>query len=300
MGSKKSPFPDMNWFEFEVMSQLLMEDKYGNQILQVLEERFGPEVVYSGKLYPTLQRLEKKKYIARKKTSGKEEQSRGIDPIYYCLTSKGRREIEKTTMHTVVTFFDGAMATLRMKVAVRALELLGDSGKPPFKTGIALLGSEKKIGADVMEMITSFDDIEPVMIFVDGLCGKCELCSGGVPNLGGVMTVRATVEDLPLKDDYLDVLLTVVMYREGEEWASFMREAIRAVKPGGMVIMVEFGQFNSYILEEIMNNIHKFGGAVCDLEEVDEEMMATSLEGMLTDIGSERMKEMILVHGRKA
>jgi DNA-binding PadR family transcriptional regulator len=300
MGSQKSPFPDMNWFEFEVMSQLLVNDKYGNQILQVLEDRYGPDVVYSGKLYPTLQRLEKKKYIARKKADGKAPSSRGIDPIYYSLTHRGRKEIEKTTMHTVVTFFDDAMASLRMNVALRAMEIVVASGEPPFKMGIALLGSEKKVGADVMQMLTSIDDVEPVMIYVDGLCGKCGLCSGGLPNLGGVMSVMATPDDLPLKDDYLDVLLTVVMYREGEEWISFMKEAMRAVKPDGTVIMVEFGQFNSYILEEIMNNIHKFSGAVCDLEEVEEETLTTPLEGMLKDAASERMKEMILVYGRKA
>jgi DNA-binding PadR family transcriptional regulator len=300
MGSKKSPFPEMNWFEFEVLTQLLLEDKYGNQILQELEGRYGSDVVYSGKLYPTLQRLEKKGFIARKKVAERGGSSRGIDPIYYSLSNNGRKEIEKTTMHTVISFFDGAMANLRMKVATRALEIVGQSGKPPFKTGIALLGSEKKIGADVMQMITSIDAIEPVMIFVDNLCGKCELCSGGLPNLGGTMTVRGTPDEIPLKDDYLDVLLTVVMYRKDEKWVSFMKEAIRTVRPGGIVIMVEFGQFNSYILEEIMNNIHKFSGAVCDLEEVNEETLSAPLEDLLTDIGSERMKEMILVHGRVA
>jgi DNA-binding PadR family transcriptional regulator len=300
MGSKASSFPDMNWFEFEVMSQLLLEDMYGNQILQVLEEKFGSEVVYSGKLYPTLQRLEKKDFIHRKEAATKGETSRGIDPIYYSLTPKGRREIETTTMHTVVAFFDGAMKNLRINVAIRAMDIVMDSGEPPFRTGFALLGSERQVGPDVINLIRSIEELEPVLIYVEDLCENCGLCKGGLPEAGGMMTVRARADDLPLKDEYLDVLITVVLYRGGESWTTFMKEALRTVKPGGRVIMVEFGHFNSYILEEIMNNIHKLSGAVCDLEELDEETLTEPLEGLLTDIGSERVKEMILVHGRKA
>jgi DNA-binding PadR family transcriptional regulator len=300
MGSKDSTFPDMNWFEFEVLSQLMWEDRYGNQILQVLEERLGSDVVYSGKVYPALQRLEKKGFIERKKLTGKGASARGVDPIYYSLTKKGSAELKKTTMHTVIAFFEGVLATLRYKVAERALELIAESQEPPYKAGIAILGSVRQVGEDAMKMLNSFEDLEPILIMVDGLCGKCSLCMENLPGTAGMMTMRAAVDDVPLKDDYLDVLAAVTLYKEGKEWEDFMREALRTVRPGGLVLMVEFGKFNSYILEEIMNSIHKHSGAACNLEELDEATLTVPLKGILKDVKSERLKEMLLVYGTKA
>jgi PadR family transcriptional regulator PadR len=300
MVRKKSPFPEINWFEFQVLSQLMGKDRYGNQILLSLEELFGPDVVYSGKLYPTLSRLEKKGFISRKAGEGGTDSSRGVDPIYYSLTGRGRAEMQKATMQTAVTFFQGAFNALRAAVAQRVMEIIIEGGEPPLKVGVATIGSEKRLGAEAMEVIDEQDGIVPVLVYVDGLCGKCRLCYGGLKGGGPYTMVKATPEDLPLKDGYLDALLAVVLYREGPEWLSFMREALRTLKPGGRVVMVEFGKFNSFILEEIMNSFHRMGGAVCDLLEVDEATLVEPLGDMLADVSSERLNEMLIVHGKKA
>ena len=53
------------------------------------------------------------------------------------------------------------------------------------------------------------------------------------------------------------------------------------------------------LIEDIMNTIHKMSGAICDLIEIDEKTLKSELEGRVKDIQSERMKEMILVYGKK-
>ncbi len=299
MVRKKSPFPDINWFEFQVLSQLMSEDRYGNQILHSLEAMFGPDAVYSGKLYPTLQRLEAKGFITRKDSEGAADTARGVDPIYYSLTGRGRAELRRATMLTAVTFFQNSFNMLRIAVAKRVMEIVGEIGEPLLTLGVAVLGSEARIGPEAMKVIDEQEGVTPVLIYVDGLCGKCQLCYGGLPGDRPYTTVKATPDDIPLKDGYLDVLLTVVMYRKGEAWTSFIDEAIRTLKPGGRLMMVEFGKFNSIILEDIMNSLHKFGGAICELQEVDEVMMTGPLGGRVVDVESERINEMLIVHGKK-
>jgi len=300
MVRKKSPFPEINWFEFHVLSQLMGKDRYGNQILQSLEELFGRDVVYSGKLYPTLQRLEKKGFIKRNEGGEETGSARGVEPIFYSLTARGRAEMQRATMQTAVTFFQGAFNALRVRVASRLMEIVVESGDPPLTVGIATIGSERRIGAEAMEVIDEQEGIEPVLINVDGLCGKCRLCYGGLPGGRPYTTVKASPDDVPLKDGYLDVLVTVAIYRKGPEWLSFMKESLRTVRPGGRVIMVEFGKFNSFILEEIMNSFHRLGGAVCDLEEVDGAMLEELLAGEVDDVTSERLNEMIIICGTRA
>jgi DNA-binding PadR family transcriptional regulator len=275
------------------------EKKYGNQILTELNEKFGEESVSSGKLYPVLQKLEKNGFIERIKSTVRSEVARGMEPIHFSLTKKGHKELKKTTMHAVAAFFDDAMTNLRIRVAARALELVAKSGKPPFRTGIALPGSEKRLGSDVMSMLSNMDDLEPVLILIEGICGKCTLCYEGLPIDGGFQTLKATESDVPLKDGYLDVLMCVMTYRQESEWITFINEGLRTLKKGGLLILIEFGRFNSFVLEDIMNNIHKMSGAQCDLIEIDEEKILPILVGKVKDITSERMKEMILVHGTK-
>jgi len=277
----------------------MTEKKYGNQILTELNEKFGTDSVSSGKLYPALQKLEKNGLIERSKSNTKSNVARGMEPVHLSLTKKGRNELRMTTMHAITAFFENAMTNLRINVATRALELVAKSGKPPFKTGIALPGSEKKLGNDVMKMFINFDNLEPVLILIEGICGKCKLCYGGLNNIGGFQTVKATETDVPLKDEYLDVLICVMTYRSEKEWVSFINEALRTLKKGGLLILIEFGRFNSYILEDIMNNIHKMSGAICDLIEIDEETLQSELSGKVKDILSERMKEMIIIYGKK-
>ena len=291
--------PDLNWFEFEILTLLMNEKKYGNQILIELNEKYGTDSVSSGKLYPALQKLEKNGFIERSKSNAKSNVARGIEPVHLSLTKKGRDELKMTTMHAITAFFENAMANLRMNVAARALEIVAKSGKPPFKTGIALPGSERKLGNDVMNMLVNFDDLEPVLILIEGICGKCRLCYGGLNNIGGFQTVKATESDVPLKDGYLDVLMCVMTFRSKQEWVSFINEALRTLKKDGLLILIEFGRFNSYILEDIMNNIHKMSGAICDLIELDDETLKSELKGRVKDLQSERMKEMILVYGKK-
>jgi DNA-binding PadR family transcriptional regulator len=291
--------PDLNWFEFEILTQLMNEKKYGNQILTELNLKFGADSVSSGKLYPALQKLEKHGLIERSKSNIKSKVARGIEPVHFSLTKKGHKELKMTTMHAVTAFFEDAMTKLRMNVAARAIELVAQSGKPPFKTGISMPGSEKRLGADVMKMLTSIDELDPVLILIEGICGKCTLCYDGLPNLGGFQTVKATETDVPLKDGYLDVLICVMTYRPEIEWTTYINEALRTLKKSGLLILIEFGSFNSFILEDIMNNIHKMSGAMCDLIDIDEDVLQQELMDKVKDISSERMKEMILVYGKK-
>ena len=64
-GIEANQLPDLNWFEFEVLSQLMGKQMYGNEILALLNQKFGEGSISSGKLYPVLQKLERKGFIER-------------------------------------------------------------------------------------------------------------------------------------------------------------------------------------------------------------------------------------------
>ena len=59
MANEGIALPDLNWFDFEVLSHLLGENRYGHELLVLLNKKFGEDAVSSGKLYPALQKLER-------------------------------------------------------------------------------------------------------------------------------------------------------------------------------------------------------------------------------------------------
>jgi DNA-binding PadR family transcriptional regulator len=90
--TKNFQFPNLNWFEFEILTQLMSQRRYGNEILLELNCKFGPGSFSSGKLYPALQKLEKKHYIKRVKEKKKAAGViRGVDRVYFTLTPDGKR-----------------------------------------------------------------------------------------------------------------------------------------------------------------------------------------------------------------
>lgn len=64
------------------------------------------------------------------------------------------------------------------------------------------------------------------------------LAAGDLPG----SAVQATAERLPFADEAFDAVTFGYLIRYVDDVAGFMREAVRVVKPGGVVGMVEFGR----------------------------------------------------------
>ena len=105
-------------------------------------------------------------------------------------------------------------------------------------------------------------------------------------------------DDFPLKNDYLDVVVSTYDLTKNMNIKKYLAEVIRTVKPGGMVIIVEFAQFNSFILERIFaQNLRpgddkKFIG-------LRAEEIARLMEAKLENVSVERIKEQFIVRATK-
>ncbi|MEH2079155.1 MAG: PadR family transcriptional regulator [Nostoc sp.] len=82
-------------FEEAILNSLLLEERYGLQIIEAIEEiSEGRILINVGTLYPTLRQLEKKKIIESRLEDKRLESRRGKARKYYKLTSKGRDLVE--------------------------------------------------------------------------------------------------------------------------------------------------------------------------------------------------------------
>ena len=292
--------PDFNWFEFEVVSQLMIERKYGNQILQDLNGKFGEGYVSSGKLYPVLQKMEKRGYIEKVTDVEQTEEkgvTRGVERVYFSLTEKGREQLEKATTYSSNAFMHGLMNKLQREVATRCFEILSKEYGKKMTTGLLKLCWEGPLDR-VLKDLELFDEVKFYFLELE-LEGfkKCELETPRT-NLD-ITRISFKRDDIPLKSDYLDNLILVMVLHDIDNWKSFINECVRIVRPGGMLIALDFAKFDSYILEALMQNFH---GTLDDEETLlgmDPEVIIDVLEPHLENILSERMKELLLVYGKK-
>lgn len=77
--------------EISILASLLMEERYGLDIIRFLKEERNKKISLGG-LYTTLNRLENKKYV-KSRWGDKEENRKGNRRKYYQLTGDGKKAL---------------------------------------------------------------------------------------------------------------------------------------------------------------------------------------------------------------
>jgi DNA-binding PadR family transcriptional regulator len=296
--TQKFQFPNLNWFEFEILTQLMVQKKYGNEILLELNCKFGPGSISSGKLYPALQKLEKKHYIKRVKEKKKAEGViRGVDRVYFTLTADGKKELEKATFYSSSSLINGLMFQLQMEVMIRSHDIITSSLEEPHNVGLVL-----RSPAQVAESILGrYKPLTKFKFFAFELGGELELDKTVKSVLGGIdITFIPTKEDdFPLKANYLDAVVLVMALHSHDNWEPLLKESTRILKPGGILMILDFAKFDSYILEAMMRHVLIWKKDPPEDMGLDREKVIDSLKPYIKNIKTEKMKEIILIYGKK-
>ncbi len=296
--TEKLQFPNLNWFEFEILTQLMAQKKYGNEILVELNCKFGQGSISSGKLYPALQKLEKKRYIKRVKEKKKATGIiRGVDRVYFTLTADGKKEIEKATFYSSTSMISELMFQLQLEVTERAYKIITGSLEDPHNIGLVLSGPAQ--GAEYV--LRRYKPIKKFKFFAFELGGEPELdnTEKSEPGDMDITFIPAREDDFPLKGNYLDAVVFVMVLHMHDNWEPLLKESARILKPGGILIIMDFAKFDSYILEALMRNVLTWRRGPPKEMGLDREKVKDSLMPYIKNIKTEKMKEIILVYGKK-
>ncbi len=300
MHKNRITLPDMNWFEFDILSQLFIERKYGNEILNDLNMKFGEGSISSGKLYPALQKLEKKGYIKRTpipKEDHRDKGTRGVERVYFTITSSGIKELENATTYSINSLFHGMMNRLQMEVAERVFEILSGSMGASFKCGIIKHDQEKNLEM-IFSRMDQFNDVDLYFLVIPCMHSAVHV-EHGRSSMENFSYLPSKIDDIPLKDGYLDVLCATMLFHDLDDWDPLLKEVKRVLRPGGIFVVVDFARFESYIMEAMMQHFHK---ARCEEEKLlglRAEELEEALSGFFKDVKTERMKDIILAYGKK-
>jgi DNA-binding PadR family transcriptional regulator len=297
--AKKFHLPELNWFEFEVLSQLISSKKFGNELLVELNKKFGEGTISSGKLYPVLQKMEKRKFIKRLKEKSKEkiDGSRGMERVYYSLTPEGQVELENSTYHYTYSFVTGLLERLQLEVIKKCFQILKKEIGTSSKVGIAKLC----INVGLEEMLSRFEEAKGFNYYILDIPYKDIICNVPSPeSLPFELTyIPSKIDDIPLKDNYLEAVAVVTLISDIDDYEILINEISRIIKPGGLILIIDFAKFDSYILEALMKRIHQIESGDEDFLGIDVDDVIKILKTNFKDIKVEKMKEIVLICGKK-
>jgi DNA-binding PadR family transcriptional regulator len=296
--TEKLQFPNLNWFEFEILTQLMAQKKYGNEIMLELNCKFGPGSISSGKLYPALQKLEKKHYIKRVKEKKKAKGViRGVDRVYFTLTVEGKKELEKAIFFSSTSMINELMFQLQLEVTERAYKIITGSLDDPHNIGLVVSGPG--LGAEYV--LERYKPIKKFKFFAFELGGEPEPDNTVKSEPVGmdITFIPAKDDDFPLKSNYLDAVVFVMVLHTCDDWEPLLKESARILKPGGILMIMDFAKFDSYILEALMRNVMTWRRGPPKDMGLDRKKVKDSLIPYIKNIKTERMKEIILVYGKK-
>ena len=87
---EKEKIPSLSALEEDILTVLLGQELYGLQICQAIEEASeGQQTLKLGSLYPSLHRLEKKRFVTSRMGTGGIESRGGNRRKYYKITGLG-------------------------------------------------------------------------------------------------------------------------------------------------------------------------------------------------------------------
>jgi DNA-binding PadR family transcriptional regulator len=289
--------PDLNWFEVEILYFLRDRERYGNEMLSILKDHLGEESVSSGKLYSDLKKMEKKKFIVRtkkKRQKGEGLMTRGVDRIYFRITDEGRKSLEKAERYMFCWQFDSMLKRSSEKIPLLIEQLVF-----PLGTGITVGAAvdPSKLGITrAIDLLPDLDGVEYALLLM--------AANGVTPSMPRLESIErkmasfpARVDDIPLKDDYLDAVISVFPLTRTEREMRYLSELIRIVKPGGIIIIIDFSKLDSYILEDVFRS--QLGWSKEDLKGHDSRGIGELLSEQLKNVDVKRFKEQYVAWGKK-
>lgn len=296
--------PEVTWLELEILNRLITKERYGNELLMLLMNTLGKEKVTSGKLYPNLKKMERGGFIKRmkkKKVEVTDEHGgvavlpRGVDRIYFEITEKGKIEVDKAERFIANIQFNRMLFQLDELMTKRFSEILAPL-KGFVNIGI-LTGADQFSIRRSLKIVPRMDRKKYFLLMVEQ--SKTEGRSDVLDHLDREMAYfPSKVDDIPLKNDYLDVVVSTLDLKKEMNIKKYLAEVIRTVKPGGLVIIVEFAQFNSFILERIFSQ-NLYQSSKKPFIGHGPEDIARAMETKLENITVERIKEQFIVKATK-
>jgi len=304
MAREYPQLPEISWLELEILNRLISKERYGNELLMLLTETLGNETITSGKLYPNFKKMEKAGLIKRLKKQKDDIPdelrspgvlTRGVDRIYFEITDKGIDEVEKAERFIANIQFNRMLFYLDTLVAERFKEILT---RQKGETSIGLI-----TGSDSFSIIRSLKIVPKIEGKKFFLLMMEEKTEEEQPDLKELLDREmayfpSKLDDIPLKNDYMDVMVSTIDLSKIKKMKQYLAEVIRTVKPGGWVIIVEYAKFNSYILERIFSqNLYPGDKKTFTGYSVNE--VAKMMEDKLESVTIERIKEQFIVMARK-
>ena len=300
MARHRVELPDINWFEFEVLSHLMGRSMYGNEILSVLNQKFGKGSVSSGRLYPTLQKLERKGYVQRTtdaETDDGKGISRGVERVYLSITPAGNVELERASTYSSKAFIQGLLLKLQREFARVVYEYITGALGTTIRCGIAKIC----LDTGLEEILSEIDKGQEITWYYLELPFQDQLLPEECQWEGtaAMSHLPARPTDIPLKDGFLDALVVGLVLHDLEDWEPFLSEVARTVRKDGVIAVVDFARFDSYILEAFMSNFHKPWKEEETLLGLDADTVMEALAPHARDVVTDRCKEFLLVYGRR-
>ncbi|MFW3147042.1 MAG: helix-turn-helix transcriptional regulator [Thermoplasmatota archaeon] len=296
--------PEVSWLELEILNRLISRERYGNELLMLLIKTLGKDKVTSGKLYPNLKKMEKAGFIKRLKKrkvevtdehGGVAVLPRGVDRIYFEITDKGREEVDRAEKFISHIQFNRMLHQLDKQVSRRFKEIL-----EPLKDGISigiLTGSDSFSIRRSLKIVPSMEGKKFFLLMIE------EDAESGLSHFKEhldreIAYFPSKLDDIPLKKDYLDVLVSTYDLARIKNMRSYLAEAIRIVKPKGLVIIVEYAKFNSFIMERIFSrNLSPGDEKPFTGQSMDE--IAYLMERKLENVSVEMIKEHFILTATK-
>lgn len=289
--------PEPNWFELEILYLLREKERYGNEMLTMLKKHLGESEVSSGKLYSDLKKMEKKRFIVRtKKKKQKSEglMTRGVDRVYFRITESGKEALEKAERYMSCWQFESML-----KRSSDRIPLLIEQSILPMGTGITVgvAVDPSRLGISrALDLLPEVDGVKFVLLLIDRDRNNTPLSDLGKRAME-MASFPSRDDDIPLKDDYLDAVISIYPLTRTSKEMTYINELVRIVKKGGKVIIVDFSKLESYILEDIFRS--QLGWSGEELKGHGSRGIKEILSEKLDDVDVRKFKEQYIAWGTK-
>jgi DNA-binding PadR family transcriptional regulator len=289
--------PDLNWFEIEILNFLKGQERYGNEMLTMLNEHLGEGTVSSGKLYSDLKKMEKKGFInrtKRRREKGEGLMTRGVDRIYFTITDNGREALGTAERYMSSWFFDSMLQRSSEKIP-RIIERILSTLGPNSTVGVAVDPSRLGI-ARAMDLLPEMDGVKFALLLISNKDDLEPMTHMDAPGKD-MASFPSNDDDIPLKDGYLDAVISIYPLTRAKRERTYVNELMRIVRKGGKVVVIDFSKLESYILEDVFRS--QMGWSEKDLRGHDSRGIRELLSSHLQKVEVKRFKEQYIAWGRK-
>jgi SAM-dependent methyltransferase len=192
---------------------------------------------------------------------------------------------------------NGLMFQLQLEVTRRSYEIITGILEDPENIGLVLNGP----GQGAEYILERFEPIMRFKFFAFELGEEPQQENTQQPEQSSLdlTLIHSKVDDFPLKANYLDAVVFVMVLHMHDDWEPLLKEASRVLKPGGVLIILDFARFDSYILEALMRNVLVWKRGAPKEMGLDMKNVKDSLKPYVKNIKTEKMKEIIMVWGTK-